>query len=615
MMENDSRTSWWPMALLAAALAVVMFVFPLAIRFPLLDPDEGLHASIAQEMVERGDWLTPHFLGRPFLDKPIFYFWVQAASLRLLGMNETAVRLPGLMFGLLGVATTGLLAWRMFDRTTGLIAGIMYATTILPAALAQAASHDVALVPWVNLTILFLWEADRRGIRHTPCAVGPAPLSPASDTRRVPDTWACIFAAGVFLGLSILTKGLMGVAVVGLAYGGYVLYRWLSTRMPADNTSPNRKRGDRSNSPCLRFGLVCGGVLLVAVLVAAPWYLAIEAQNPGFLRYYFLDRHVLGLATDTQPHSNQPWWYYLPILLGGGLPWIGYLPIPRIRGQRAGGRVEKSEVQNPKSEIALPLSPFPLLWCWLFGWTVFLTLAQSKLATYLWPAFPPLAILAAAAWKEFIDGALTDAARRSFARTFVWSSWSGPLVLPAAVFVVQWVYAIRFAWPVWLAVCLAALLSPLPMIRWRAGRRQGSLAAAALSLAAQFVVVMTMVLPPLAATCSARELAEHFNRLGRLPPRLLMAEERIGSLVFYLTPTLRAGLAEGQLQNLLRDRSPQLRPGDVVAMAEQNRLRAAKYLDLGNTPYESVGRYRLYRIRTPHCTPHAPREEPASRGA
>ena len=98
---------------LAAATAVVMFVFPLWVRFPLVDPDEGLHAAIAQEMVERGHWLTPSLLGKPFWDKPILYCWLQAASLRLLGPNEAAVRLPGLMFGLLGAATTGLLAWRL----------------------------------------------------------------------------------------------------------------------------------------------------------------------------------------------------------------------------------------------------------------------------------------------------------------------------------------------------------------------------------------------------------------------------------------------------------------------------------------------------------------------
>ena len=91
-MPNDEGTSCRPLVLLAIVIAAVMFVFPLFFPFPLLDPDEGLHASIAQEMVERGDWITPKFLGQPFFDKPILYFWIQAVSLRLLGSSEAAVR-------------------------------------------------------------------------------------------------------------------------------------------------------------------------------------------------------------------------------------------------------------------------------------------------------------------------------------------------------------------------------------------------------------------------------------------------------------------------------------------------------------------------------------------
>ncbi len=102
--------------------------------------------------------------------------------------------------------------------------------------------------------------------------------------------------------------------------------------------------------------------------------------------------------------------------------------------------------------MAEPPSPVAFLWIWLIAWIVFLTLAQSKLATYLWPAFPPLAILAAVAWTRLIDGSLGEAARRSFARAFVSSSWGGPIVLPAAVVVLQRVFAIHFGWPVWLAV-------------------------------------------------------------------------------------------------------------------------------------------------------------------
>jgi 4-amino-4-deoxy-L-arabinose transferase len=512
-------------------------VLPLSISFPLLDPDEGLHASIAQEMVERGDWITPRLAGRPFLDKPVCYVWAQAGSLWLFGPGEAAVRLPGLLFGLLGALSTGLLGGRMFDRTTGLIAGILYATMILPTALAQAASHDVALVPWVNLTLLMFWESER------------------AVTRR--SITGCVLGAGVFLGLAILTKGLVGAMVVGVAYGGYLLI------------------ARRVNLAIVLRG-AC--VLLIAALVASPWYVFVETRNPSYLYYFFVERHVLGFATGSQPHGSEPWWYYLPILLGGGLPWIGYLPIV-VQDGWARGRGSGA---------------MPLLWSWLIGWTLLVTLAGSKLATYLWPAFPPIAVLSATAWAGLIERKLGPAALRSFARTFVLSSSSGPIVLPAAVLVVQAVYGVRFAWPVWMVVGIVAAMAPMPLIWWRAGRPLASLTAAALSVAAQFLVAMTMVLPPVAETFSARDLAEHFNHIGKLPPRLLVAEQRIGSLVFYLSPQLRAGLRPDQLQHFCVDEPPRLRPGDVVAVPERWLSRSLESLDLAGRPYQSVGHYRLY---------------------
>ncbi len=194
--EDEIQIRWRGMAAVAAVLAAVVFCYPLLLDIPLLDPDEGLHASIAQEMVERGDWVIPRLQGEPFLDKPILYFWAEAFSLRMFGMHEAAVRLPGLMFGLLGAVTTGIVGWRMFGRGVGLVAGMFYGTMILPVALSQAATHDVALVPWVNLALLLFWLADQ------------------ATTRRA--AMAYTLAIGVLLGLSCLTKGLVGVALLNL---------------------------------------------------------------------------------------------------------------------------------------------------------------------------------------------------------------------------------------------------------------------------------------------------------------------------------------------------------------------------------------------------------------
>src|SRR6185369_11286398 len=108
-----------------AVVALALVVAPLAANPPLFDPDEGLHAAIAQEMVLRGDYVTP-----PFLGKPILFFWAEAASLRALGDREAAVRLPPLLFGLLGMLGVAALGRALFDETTGLIAGSVYGTML-----------------------------------------------------------------------------------------------------------------------------------------------------------------------------------------------------------------------------------------------------------------------------------------------------------------------------------------------------------------------------------------------------------------------------------------------------------------------------------------------------
>ena len=176
----------WKAGLLGLVLLACLGVLcPLLVAryIPLVDPDEGLHASIAQEMVESGDWIVPRQMKEPFLDKPIFYFWAIAASLKIFGMSEAAVRLPGLLFGMLGMLTTAAIAWRMLGRRTGLIAGVFYASMILPLVLVQLPAHDAALVPWINLALLFLWESENGGSSRrawAPCTHGCGPGHPAS---------------------------------------------------------------------------------------------------------------------------------------------------------------------------------------------------------------------------------------------------------------------------------------------------------------------------------------------------------------------------------------------------------------------------------------------------
>src|SRR5208283_457020 len=107
--------------LLAAA---VLFFAGLG-RLPLLEPDEGRNAEVGREMLASGDWITPHYNGFAYLDKPAVFFWMVAASFKTFGVSERAARLPSALMGLATLLLVWFLARRMFGDAVGLRAGMV----------------------------------------------------------------------------------------------------------------------------------------------------------------------------------------------------------------------------------------------------------------------------------------------------------------------------------------------------------------------------------------------------------------------------------------------------------------------------------------------------------
>jgi 4-amino-4-deoxy-L-arabinose transferase-like glycosyltransferase len=456
-----------------AALAAVFLIVPLIVSLPLLDPDEGLHAAIAQEMVIHHDYVTPTFLREPFLDKPILFFWTEALSLRVFGMREIAVRIPPLVFGLLGMLAVAALARTLFDEQRALIAGIVYASMLLPLGVSQVAVHDVALVPFMCSAAICLFHAAR---------------SPHAARWGI--------AIGLCLGLSILTKGLVGVVFTGIF--GLCL-----------------AAADRGSFRRIVTALAVG--IAVAAILAAPWYIAMERAHPGYLHYYFVERHVRAYLTPTQPHAGRPWWYYAPIVIGGTLPWTGFL----VGAVRAAWR-DRARI--------LPL----LLIAWAAIGLVFLSAGESKLITYVLPVVPALAIVVAdylvTAWRP---------------RAAAWR-WAAAVSLLFAVLLPPVAAAALhrvFAPSGNAALIAAAFASAVTLIAaadaWRARTLQRFTTSAAGATALSFSILMTLVAPQMAAWMTSRDLARVLNRQGTLPSRVLIVGERVGSLVFYLSDPLR----------------------------------------------------------------------------
>ena len=421
---------------------------------------------------------------------------------------------------------------------------IFYATLSLPIGLMQLPVHDLALVPFTNGALLAFW----RGAR-------------SPRTLRVL-AWSLL--AGVCLGGAILTKGLSGVAIVGLAHATVLLIE---------------RR--------LRVAVIAGGALalMIGVAVAAPWFIAMEHAHPGYLDYYLLKRHVLGFTTETQRHGKSPWHYYLPVVLGGGLPWILYAPFATAR--------RRPRVSDPATESRLT-DATRLGWSLLLTGTVFLSLSNSKLLTYALPLFPGIALLAAVAWLAWQQRS-GDHPSRWFGRMPAVQAAVGALLLPAALVFAPAKFPVPHVGWMWV---VAAAIAAGWWVAARVVSRHTQVAAAlgATMTAATLVVALAVLVPPVANVTTARDLADTINRSGRFPPELWMVEQRSGSLVFYLDPALRRGLTR---QRVLQLSSPQVPehepvPGTRVAITFGDSPRLARYLQLEGQPYVPAGHYRMY---------------------
>jgi len=360
---------------LAASLALSLF---LALRLPLLDPDEGRNAEVAREMAVSGDLVIPHLAGMPYLDKPPGFFWAAALSIRGFGPTPLAARLPSILAALALLALLGRAARRAGGERFGWIAPALLAAAPLFAALAAYVIFDMMLA----LCVTIVWLGLAREVEEAGGDEGASSSGPARLRRRL-----LMFAA---IAAGILIKG---PVMLGWALGGS-LGAALLTRSRASLA-----------------WLVWWPGWILALGIPGAWFAAATARFPEYPHYAFLEESLERLTSNSF-HRQQPWWFVPAVLVGGTLPWSLLTRWSRAR----------LEASAPAVNVAAGAGVGFMLFA-----AVFFTLSHSKLVTYLLPALPPLAWCAAATWA----GPATSGARR-LALVISLS------LAPAAVIVAAW---------------------------------------------------------------------------------------------------------------------------------------------------------------------------------
>ena len=178
----------------------------------LFDWDEINFAEIAREMIVTGDWLRPQIDYQPFHEKPPLFMWMQAISMKLIGINEYAARFPNAMCGII----TLLVLYRIGDQLRGRVFAILwplaYAGSILPHLYFRSGIID----PWFNLFIFLGIHAFITLVQGD-----PKRQEGALNSRRDRYAWL----TGMFLGMAVLTKGPVGVLIPGLMAAAYLVVR------------------------------------------------------------------------------------------------------------------------------------------------------------------------------------------------------------------------------------------------------------------------------------------------------------------------------------------------------------------------------------------------------
>jgi 4-amino-4-deoxy-L-arabinose transferase-like glycosyltransferase len=328
---------------LLVVLGVALFGWRLG-GHDLWPTDEPRFGLVAKEMHESGDPVLLSRNGRLYVEKPPLFIWAINAAAALTGsVDERAARLPSVVSAVLAMLLILRLGGRLYDRTTGLIGAVVFATSLQILERARWASIDMTLNLFVLLAIALLLRAAEDGGRW----------------------WAR--GAWAAMGLATLAKGPVGLVLPLIATVPAVL--WL--------------RGGRAAA---RLAPPSGLALYLAVTLA--WFGPFAARLGPDRAVEILTKETVERYVDAW-NNRHPAWFYLWNFPAGFFPWSVLLPGAIAAGGPPTPAARPSDARSRERTAGIVLA------LWMTAILVFFSFSTGKRGVYIIPAYPAAALLVA----------------------------------------------------------------------------------------------------------------------------------------------------------------------------------------------------------------------------
>ncbi len=476
----------------------------------LIRPDEGRYAEIPREMALSGDWVTPRLNGIKYFEKPPLQYWATAVAYKAFGEHAWTARLWTALTGWAGVLLAFFVGRRLFGETAGLFAAMVLGGNLFYVLAGHLSSLDMGVSFFMGLTLSAFLLAQTAG-----------------DARSGRNWMLVAWAAAA---LSLLSKGLIGIVLPGAVL---VVYTLLA----------------RDFAVWRRLYIVPG--LILFLLIAAPWFIAVSLANPEFAYFFFIHEHFARFLTKVHGRFH-PWYTFIPLLLGGIVPFLIALFPALARGWSA-----------ERGQRSFRPRLFLLLWAVVIF--LFFSASDSKLPGYILPIFPALALL--------LGDYLSQVRLASLTRQTAAMAVIGLAVIVAAglsfgrfsadepVLYGQYGQWLAAAAAVWLAGVAASLFAS-----WRGNRGGAVLALACAGLISTQLIVSGH--ESLAPINSGYDFAQKLRPQLRADNTLYCVKMYDQTLPFYLKRTCTLVAHEDEMAFGLKQ-EPQLRGPDLDSFLGQ----------------------------------------------